>query len=394
MIAEIQQLSNQLFDEIVTLRRQIHQNPELAFEEQETMQLVSNYLSKQQIEHQKEIAKTGVVGIIKGKNPDKKTIALRADMDALPILEENQVAYKSRNEGKMHACGHDVHTACLLGAANILNQLKDEFEGSIKLIFQPSEEKNPGGAKYMIAEGVLENPSVSTIFGQHVLPELESGKVGFIKGMAMASADEIYVSIQGKGGHASAPHKLIDPVIAAAQVLVALQTVSSRFSTPFSPVVLSFGKIIANGATNVIPDKVELIGTFRCMDEELRFKCHEQIKNICEQTAASFGAKADVNIDVGYPFLVNDPSTTENAISFAKEFLGEENVVSIEPRMSSEDFAYYSQKIPATFYRLGVANESKGIVHPIHTSLFNVEEESLKTGMGLMAYIALRQLQL
>ena len=326
--------------------------------------------------------------MIKGKNPDSRTIALRGDMDALPIQEENTIDYKSMNDGVMHACGHDVHTSCLLGAARILNELKEEWEGTIKLIFQPGEEKLPGGASLMIKEGVLENPRPQNVIGQHVFPELEVGKVGFKSGMYMASADEVYVTVKGKGGHAALPYAVIDPIYIASNIIVSLQQIVSRNARPDIPTVLSFGKIRGEGATNVIPDEVKIEGTFRTMNEEWREKAHIRMKELAEGIAKSMGGECEFEVRKGYPFLVNDEETTRRSKEAAVEYLGKENVVDLNLRMTGEDFAYFSQVAPGCFYRLGVRNEKENITSNLHTPTFNVDEESLKVGMGLMAYIA------
>lgn len=386
MIEKIKQLANQNFQEIVEIRSHLHQHPELSFQEFETSKYIQKKLTEWNIEFTSGHVKTGIVAYVKGKNPDKKCVALRADIDALPIQELNDLPFASQNKGVMHACGHDVHTSSLLGAIKILNELKNEFEGTIKCIFQPAEEVLPGGASLMIKEGVLENPKPINIIGQHVYPELEAGKVGFKKGQHMASTDEIYLTIKGKGGHAALPFKLKDPVLAMAQIIVALQQVVSRCAKPNIPSVLSFGKVIANGATNIIPNEVSVEGTFRTFDEEWRKQAHEHIKNIAENTAKAMGVECDIKIDIGYPFLVNDDDTTQKCIDAAKEFLGAENVVDLELRMTAEDFAYYSQIIPACFYRLGTS-DSTGL----HTPTFMVDENALKTGMGLMAYLAVKQ---
>lgn len=379
--------------EIVEIRRHLHQNPELSFHEFETSKYVCCKLDEYGIEYQSGYVKTGIVALIKGKNPGKKTIALRADLDALPILEENKVDYKSQNNGVMHACGHDVHTSSLLGAAKILNELKDQFEGTIKLIFQPGEELLPGGASLMIKEGVLENPKPNAIIGQHVYPQLEAGKVGFKPGMYMASTDELHVTVYGKGGHAALPHLTIDPILISAHIITAMQQIVSRNSHPTMPTVLSFGKIIGNGATNIIPEKVELEGTFRAMDEEWRAEAHVKMKKMAEQIAESMGGNCEFNIEKGYPFLINDETITNNAKAAAIEFLGKENVVDLDLRMTAEDFAYYSQVVPACFYRLGIKNEAKGIASGLHTSTFNIDEDALETSIGLMAWLALNELQ-
>lgn len=377
-------------NEVIAFRRHLHQNPELSFEEYKTSKYVCDKLEEFGIEYEKGIVNTGVVGLIKGNNPENKTIALRADLDALPILEENNVPYKSINEGVMHACGHDVHTASLLGVAKILNEIKDKFNGTIKLIFQPGEEKLPGGASLMINEGVLENPSPGSIIGQHVYPQLEAGKVGFRSGMYMASCDELYVTIKGKGGHAALPHLNIDPILISSHIIVALQQLISRIMPPTIPAVLSFGKITGNGATNITPDKVDLEGTFRAMDEDWRAKAHLKMIKMAKSIAESMGGECEFRIEKGYPFLVNDELVTTNAKEAAIDFLGQENVIDLDLRMTAEDFAYYSQIKPACFYRLGI----KGLetITGLHTSTFNVDESAIETSIGLMSWIAINEL--
>ena len=374
---------------VIAIRRHLHQNPELSFKEYNTSVYVSEFLKQQNIPHKTGVAKTGIVAMIEGKNPEKRIIALRADMDALPILETNKVDYCSQNNGVMHACGHDVHTASLLGTAKILNEIKDEFEGTIKLIFQPGEERIPGGASLMIKEGVLENPKPFGIIGQHVMPFIDAGKVGFREGIYMASADEIYVTVKGKGGHAAMPHQLIDPILISSHLIIALQQIVSRNANPSMPSVLSFGKIIANGATNVIPDEVKLEGTFRTFDETWRMEAHKRMKKLAEELAKSMGGTCEFNIMKGYPVLINEENITRSARHHAEEFLGKENVESLQLWTAAEDFASYSQIIPGCFYRLGIRNESKGIISPVHTSTFDIDETALETGMGLMAWLAL-----
>jgi len=314
-------------------------------------------------------------------------------MDALPILEQNQVPYKSINDGVMHACGHDAHTASLLGAAFILNSIKDDFEGTVKLIFQPGEEKLPGGASMMIKEGILENPKPDGVIGQHVMPLIDAGKVGFRSGIYMASTDEIYLRVKGKGGHGAMPHLNIDPVLIASHILVSLQQVVSRHANPTMPSVLSFGKFIANGATNVIPNEAYLEGTFRTLDENWRTDAHSKIRNIVESIATSMGATVELEIRKGYPALYNEPELTAMAKEAAIEYLGSENVVDLDIWMAAEDFAYYSQEASACFYRLGTRNESRGITSSVHTPTFDIEEKSLTIGMGLMAWMAVRGLK-
>lgn len=334
------------------------------------------------------MAGTGVVGLIKGKNTDKKTIALRADIDALPILEENEVPYKSTNKGIMHACGHDVHTTCLLGAAKILSDLKDEWEGSVKLIFQPGEEKNPGGASLLIKEGVLENPAPEKIFALHVHPGMEVGTFSFRGGMVMASADEIYITIKAKGGHAAAPQFTADTILIASHLIISLQQIISRNNDPFNPSVLSITSVQGGNATNIIPSEVKLMGTLRAMNEEWRFKAHELIINQTKSLVSAMGAEADVKIDVGYPFVFNDENLSAIARGNAEIFAGKENVSETELRMGAEDFAYYSHKIPACFFRLGAGNKAKNIISGVHTPTFNIDEKAIEQGMGMMSWMA------
>lgn len=388
----IKQKASSYKQEVIAIRRHLHQYPELSFQEFETSKYVCEKLDEYGIEYKSGYVKTGIVGLIEGNNPDSKIIALRADLDALPITEENKVDYKSKNEGVMHACGHDVHTSSLLGVAKILNELKTEFEGTVKLIFQPGEEKLPGGASLMIEEGVLENPKPNAVIGQHVYPQLEAGKVGFKSGMYMASTDELHVTVHGKGGHAALPHLIVDPILISAHIITGLQQIVSRNSHPTVPTVLSFGKVQANGATNIIPDKVELEGTFRAMNEKWRTDAHIKMKKMAEQIAEGMGGSCEFNILKGYPFLVNDEELTNNAKQYAKEYLGEENVVDLELRMTAEDFAYYSQKAPSCFYRLGVKNDENTTVTGLHTSTFNIDEGAIETSIGLMSWLTICEL--
>lgn len=378
---------------IIDIRRDLHQHPELSFKEFDTSKRIVKILKANKISHKSGYAKTGIVAIIKGKGSSKKTIALRADIDALPIAETNKVKYKSKHKGVMHACGHDVHTASLLGCIMILNELKDHFSGTVRCIFQPGEELLPGGASLLIKEGVLKNPKPQTILGQHVHPPLRVGKVGFRPGMYMASADEIYVTVKGKGGHAALPEHVIDPVLIASNLVVSLQQIVSRKAPPSIPTVLSFGKINSTGgATNIIPDEVKLEGTFRTFDESWRMKAHKLMKKLAEQLAKSMGGSCDFDIRNGYPHLYNNPKLTVKLKEAAEQYLGKKNVVDLPARMTSEDFAFYSHMIPATFYRLGTGNPDKGITSPVHTSTFNIDEDALEVGSGLMAWLAIQQL--
>ena len=389
MIERIKALVREISGEIIDIRRQIHKNPELSFEEYETAKVISDFLMSWEIEHET-IAETGVVALIKGRNPEKKTIALRADIDALPIQENNNCSYRSSNAGVMHACGHDAHTAMLLGAAKVLNQLRDEFEGTIKLIFQPGEEKLPGGASIMIENGVLED--VDVIIAQHVYPDLPCGEVGFHAGEFMASCDEINITISGKGGHAAKINERSNTTVAAAKILCAISELSSEFNKEEreNPIIIAFGSFIADGTYNVIPDKVSLKGTMRTFDENDRKMVKDKIKQICEEVAASFGVQAELFIEEGYPVLINDVNLTESLMSGAKSFMGEEKVKAIPQLMTAEDFAWYSHKTKACMFRIGTSNVEKGIVSKQHTPTFDIDEDSLEIGVGLMAWLALK----
>jgi len=388
---KIRSLADEYFDEVLSIRRYIHANPELSFEEHNTAKFIEEKLKEFGITGVQRIAETGVTFCLNGKE-EGKTIALRADIDALPIKEQNVVDYKSKNDGVMHACGHDVHTASLLGVAKILSSLKDHFNGSVKFIFQPAEEKSPGGASILIKEGILKNPEPSTILGQHVMPLIPEGKVGFRKGKYMASADEVYLRVKGKGGHAAMPENFVDPIAIASQILVSLQQVVSRMANPKTPSVLSFGKIQGGNINNVIPDEVQIDGTFRTFDEEWRKIALQRIKDISSSIATSMGGSCDVDIASGYPFLVNNEKYTEKNILAAKQYMGDDNVVELDLWMAAEDFSFYSHEVPGCFYRLGTRNEELGITSGVHTPTFNIDEKALKTGMGLMAYLAVNEL--
>jgi amidohydrolase len=385
---QIKKFSSEFLEEVREIRRHFHENPELSREEYQTAEYICKKLDEYKIPYKKGVAGTGVVGLIEGKNSASRNIALRADMDALPIKEENNVPYKSRVPEKMHACGHDVHLACLLGAAKILNKLKDKFKGSIKLFFQPSEETYPGGAIGMINEGVLKNPETSHVIGQHVINTLDAGKVGMKSGLYMASTDEIFLTVKGKGGHAATPDQIIDPILIASHIVVALQQIVSRKANPLVPTVISFGRIIGEGRTNVIPDEVSISGTIRTYDETWRKTIQDTIRSMSSTIAESMGGSCDVRIASGYPFLKNDQDLTSKIRDNAKDYLGESNVVELEPRMTAEDFSYFANEVPSCLYRLGIRNEKKGILSNLHSSTFDVDESCLETGMGLMAYLA------
>ncbi|MEN9345368.1 MAG: hypothetical protein RLZZ60_837, partial [Bacteroidota bacterium] len=355
-------------------------------------QKVETYLKGLGLETHR-ISNTGVWAMIQGEAGPGKTLALRADLDALPIQEATQKDYQSLNDGVMHACGHDVHTSALLGAATILVQLKAQLKGQIKLIFQPGEEKLPGGASLLIKEGVLSHPPVDAIIGQHVMPLIPSGKVGFRQGLYMASTDEIYITIHGKGGHGAMPHLCVDPVAISAQLLVNLQQIVSRQAKPILPTVLSFGKLYSHGgATNVIPNAVSIEGTLRTLDESWRAEVKTLISKMCHSIAEANGAKAEVRIENGYPFLKNDEALTGFLTQAAKTYMGEAQVEPLDIWMAAEDFAYYSQEVPACFYRLGTRNEAKGIVSSVHTNTFDIDEDAIEDGCGLLAYLAVQYL--
>jgi len=388
----IKRLSSEYFEEIRAIRRHLHEHPELSCQEFKTAEFICTKLDEYGISYIKGVAETGVVGIINGLNPESKNIALRADMDALPVREENTVEYKSMALGKMHACGHDVHMASLLGTARILEQVKTRFEGSVKLIFQPSEETYPGGAIRMIREGVLKNPDTVSVIAQHVINTLDAGKVGLKEGPYMASTDEIFLTIKGTGGHAATPEQLVDPVLIASHIIVALQQIVSRNANPVIPTVLSFGRIIGEGRTNIIPDIVSVAGTVRTYDESWRRTIHEKITHMASSMAIAMGGTCEVKISHGYPFLSNDEQLAFSIRSWAEDYLGKNNVVDIEARMTSEDFSYFANEVPSCYYRLGIRNEQKGIRSNLHTSTFDVDESCLHTGMGLMAWLAVSRL--
>ena len=391
IIQEIKQLADEYLLEAIENRRYLHSIPELAFEEYKTAAYVVKKLTEMGVSFTQGVAKTGIVAIINPEKANIKTIAFRSDMDALALHENCDAEYKSTHQGIMHACGHDIHMASLLGVTKILKTLSAKLNGAVKIIFQPSEEKYPGGASVMIKEGVLENPTPANIIGQHVLPTLEAGKIGLKPGKYMASTDEVFITVQGKGGHAATPELNVDPVLMSAHIIIALQQVVSRFANPSIPTVLSFGKVSANGRTNIIPDSVYIEGTFRTYSEEWRAEAHKKIAQVAQKIAESMGGSAEVFIDKGYPYLVNDVELTRNIRSYAIDFLGAENVVDLGLRMTAEDFAYYSQILPGCFYRLGSGFTNKPITN-LHSSTFDVDESCLKTGMGFMAWIAFKEL--
>ncbi|MDR3651633.1 MAG: M20 family metallopeptidase [Paludibacter sp.] len=373
---------------VVDYYHHLHAHPELSFHEFETAVFVQNELTKMGISFRSGIGGTGILGKIEGKNPAKKIIALRADMDALPVCEEVDIPWKSKNKNVMHACGHDAHTACLLGAASILQQLKNEFEGTILLIFQPGEEKAPGGARLMLEDGLFNECKPEIILAQHVSVDYPTGTMGFLSGMIMASADEVHIKIHGKGGHGALPHLINDTVLAASQTIVSLQQIRSRLCHPLIPMVLTFGKFIADGATNVIPHEVQLSGTFRTVNEEWRAEAKNHIRRIINETCAAYGCTAEIDIPDGYPCVINDTNVTSKARSFAAEWLGEENIKTLEMRMTSEDFGFFTQKYPCSFFRFGIKGETNATTGGLHSSTFRMDEKALETGMGGMALLA------
>jgi amidohydrolase len=390
--------ASQYYNKIVTVRRHLHQHPELSFNEFKTSAFIQQQLTEAGITFTSGHVKTGIIALIRGKNPGKKTLLLRADMDALPIEEKNTVPYKSLSAGVMHACGHDVHSACALGAAFILNDLKSEWEGTVKIMFQPGEEVLPGGASLMIEEGALENPKVDKAIALHVFPNMEAGKVGFKSGMYMASTDELYLTVYGKGGHAAMPGDYVNPLIIASEILL---EINNFFMKPGAlkntggeniPTVVAFGKIEGKGATNVIPEKVEIAGTFRTMDEPWRATAHQNLQEIVKRYSEKYKINSELKIEKGYPFLVNDVAFTNACFSVAQAYLGEDNVEELPLRMTAEDFAFISQKVPSCFFRLGTGNAKQGITSGVHTPTFNIDESALETGMGLLASLIVSEL--
>ncbi len=389
---QIKQKAQQHFSSVVAIRRHLHQNPELSKQEKETSKYICSILDTiDGVEYQSNIGGYGIFGFIKGRKPNKKTIALRADIDALPIKESTNLPFASLKEGVMHACGHDAHTAILLGAIKILSELREEFDGQVMFIFQPSEEHYPGGAITMLNDGIFNNITPKAIFALHTTPEIERGKIGIKEGKYMASTDEIYIEVRGKGGHGATPDLNIDPIVAASHIVIALQTLVSRNANPTLPTTFSVGTFLAEGRTNIIPSKVYLECIIRTFDNDWRKQAHKLIHRISEETAQAFGATADVFIDHGYPYLYNNPILTKATRNLAQEYLGEENVLDIDMRMTAEDFAYFAQKIPACYFRLGTKKEGCEITN-LHTSNFDIDEKSMQDAIGLMTYLAIKNL--
>lgn len=379
---------SQYHNDTVNHYKHLHRYPELSFEEKNTAAYIESILSDLCIEYRKNIGGYGILAWIKGKQQSSRTIALRADMDALPITEENDIEFKSQNKGIMHACGHDTHTASLLGTVRIIKDMQEHFGGTILFIFQPGEEKHPGGANLMLKDNIFDIFKPDIIIGQHAYVDYPTGTVGFQSGVIMASADEVHIKIIGKGGHGAIPHEVNDTVLAASQTIISMQQIVSRRSNPFKPCVLSFGKFIADGATNVIPNTVTLAGTLRCMDEEERHKLKPIIRDIAIHTAKAYGCECEIEVYDGYPCVYNDEPTTNMMKTFASEYLGRENVKGLPQRMTAEDFGFFSQLYPSTFYRFGIKgkNESTGL----HTPTFLIDEDALLASVGTMAYLALR----
>jgi amidohydrolase len=384
-------LANHFFPKVVEQRRHLHQFPELSFIEFKTSKYITEQLDLLQIPYQTGYVKTGIVALIEGKNPSKKTFAIRGDMDALPIKENTGLDFASKNDGVMHACGHDVHTSCVLGAAAILNTLKDQFEGTVKLIFQPGEEVLPGGASMMIEEGALMNPKPNAIIGQHVYPQFKSGTVGFRKGMYMASTDEIHLKINGKGGHAAEPHLIVNPILIASEVILEIQKINDLGKEKDIPTIVSIGYVEGLGATNIVPDHVTIQGTFRTLNESWRKEVHLLIENTCKKIANKYHGHIHVDIRNGYPYLENNPELTERVQQYAVELLGAENVKELDLRMGGEDFSYYTHHVPGCFYRLGTSHPNQPS-SGLHTATFMVDENALKTGISLLSWVALQEL--
>jgi hippurate hydrolase len=386
--SSLQNLIDQQLPEFIQIREHIHQHPELSFQEFETSAFICSKLDDWGISYQKGYAGTGILASIQGRNPDKQVIAFRADMDALPIVEMNEVAYASKNKGVMHACGHDVHSTCLLGAIRILNEIKNEWEGTIQCIFQPGEEKHPGGASLLIKEGILENPKPAAIFALHVYPHLPYGSIGYRAGQYMASADEIYIRVIGKGGHAALPHQTVDPIIISAQLLTSLQQIISRNCNPLQPSVLSFGKIAGGQAGNVIPDEVRIEGTLRCMDEKWRAKAHDLIRKHTIELCRALGGDAEIEIPMGYPSLFNDPQVTRQFQDIAEKALGVEQVKELDLRMAAEDFSFYTHQVPGCFFRIGTSKGNE-FQFPVHNARFDIYQPSIAIGVRMFCEIAI-----
>ena len=385
-------LTEAWLDEIVSIRRQLHRHPELSFSEHETSSTIRGLLDQWGIEYDYPFVETGILATIKGEKPGPR-IALRSDMDALPITEQTGLDFSSQNEGVMHACGHDMHMASLLGAIRVLNQLRSEVEGEILFVFQPGEEVIPGGAKLMLEQGVFDRRKPDMIIAQHVLPEMDAGKVGFRPGIYMASNDEIYITVKGKGGHGALRQQVKDPILMASHILIQLQKVLAEEAPPEIPTVLSFGRVLADGATNVIPDQVRLEGTFRTMNETWRKEAHRLIETTASDIASDQGGSIELDIRYGYPVLHNHERITEEAGKLARQFLGADRVEEMDLRMTAEDFAWFTRVIPGMMYRLGVKQPGSEHVWPLHTPRFRADETALRTGISLLAFLSIELLK-
>ncbi len=383
---------DEMKDWLIGIRREIHMYPELGFEEVKTSRLISEWLERFGLEVQKGVAGTGVIGLLRGKSQGK-TVAIRADMDALPIEELNEVPYASKIKGKMHACGHDAHVTILLGVARIFSSLRDQIKGNIKWIFQPAEEGG-GGGKRMVEEGVLENPRVDAIFGAHVFPQIEIGKVGICKGKALASADRFIIKLIGQSGHAASPHLAKDPILAAGHLITQIHSIVSREVDPLESAVITIGKVSGGTAFNIIPDEVELLGTVRALSPEIQEKMKKRIEEAVRGVTQTFGMRYDFEYEYGYPVLINEPEMIQLVASACAKGIGEENIVEVPPSMGAEDFAFYLEKVPGAFFRLGIRNESKGVVHPYHNSRFDIDEDVLPFGVEMFIRIVDRFLEL
>tara|TARA_B100001250_G_scaffold360362_1_gene337778 strand:+ start:378 stop:1571 length:1194 start_codon:yes stop_codon:yes gene_type:complete len=387
--AHIKEIASSIFPDIVSIRKWLHMHPELSFKEKETSKYICSILKKNNIYFINNIGGYGIVATVKGKNPDSKVIAFRADMDALPIEEKNEVDYKSIHKGVMHACGHDVHTSILIGTAIIINKLKEHLEGTIKFIFQPAEEKLPGGASLMIKDGVLSNPKVDKIIALHVFPEMQVGFLGFREGKYMAACDELEVTVQGKGGHAALPEKTINPITVAAEIIIETRKSIKQIGKD-NLYVLEYGDFHASGASNVIPENAFIKGTFRTMNEDFRKKACDLLLHKSKEIAIKYGVDCDYKIIKGYPSLFNNPKLTEECRELAIDFIGLEHISDLPIRMASEDFSFYSQACQACFFRLGVNNKEKGITHLVHTPKFDIDHHAIEIGIGLMSYFAIK----
>ena len=390
---KIHQKADTCFEEVTRIRRHLHMYPELSFGEKETSAYIRSLLDDWGVAYRYPFVQHGLLAEVSGHDPDGPVLALRSDMDALPIEEQTGLDFASQNKGVMHACGHDIHMASLLGAIMVLKDLSAHFRGKILFIFQPGEEKLPGGAKLMMEEGIFDKVQPDMIIAQHVLPEMETGTVGFRAGPYMASSDEIYITVRGQGGHAALPEKINDPVLMASHMLITLQQEINRKAPKGTPTVLSFGKLIADGAMNVIPDEVQLEGTFRTMNETWRKEAHQLIERVIRGIADSMGGEALLEIRHGYPVLKNDPGITARARSLAIDLLGEKYVEDMDIRMTAEDFGWFSNAYPSMLYRLGVKAAKTEEILPLHTNRFSAEESSLKTGLTMLSWLAVNLLK-